>query len=184
VLHSLTRTVKLSGLATPSEARLLGAVSLGIVALISISTLINPPHWLQVAALFGHLIFLVIGFGSVLAVDWYGLLSLFNWVTIGDVLLVAHRMTPMIWIGLAGLTTTGVLLKPQLSSWLVIVKLCCVVGVGIVGVLALSTSRLLERQMPTPSRPVVERGMVLAGASQMLWWTAFIIGFVTDQLTR
>jgi hypothetical protein len=90
----------------------------------------------------------------------------------------------MIWIGLAGLTTTGVLLKPQLSSWLVVVKLCCVVGVGIVGVLALSTTRLLERQMPTPSRPVVERGMVLAGASQMLWWTAFVIGFVTDQLAR
>jgi hypothetical protein len=184
VLHSLARTVKLRELATPSEARLLAAVSFGIVALIAISTLINPPHWLHVAALFGHLIFLVIGFGSVLAVDWYGLLSLVNWVTIGDVLLVAHRMTPMIWIGLAGLTTTGVLLKPQLSSWLVVVKLCCVVGVGIVGVLALSTTRLLERQMPTPSRPVVERGMVLAGASQMLWWTAFVIGFVTDQLAR
>jgi hypothetical protein len=64
------------------------------------------------------------------------------------------------------------------------VKLCCVVGVGIVGVLALSTSRTLERQMPTPARPMVERGMVLAGFSQMFWWTAVIIGFITDQLAR
>jgi hypothetical protein len=184
VLHSLARTVKRRGLATPSETRLLGAVILGIVALIFLSTLINPPHWLQVAALFGHLIFLVIGFGSVLAVDWYGLLSLFGWTTIGDVLLVAHRMTPMIWIGLTGLTITGAFLQPELSSWWVVVKLCCVVGVGIVGVLALSTTRTLTRQMPTPARPMVERGMVLAGASQMCWWTAVIIGFITNQLSH
>ena len=176
------RTVKLVGLLSPSESRLLGIVILAIVGLIFLSTLVNPPHWLQVAALFGHLIFLVVGFGSVLAVDWYGLLSIFRWTTIGDVLLVAHRMTPMIWVGLAGLTTTGMLLKPHLDSWLVVVKLCCVLGVGIVGVLALSTTRLLEHQMPTPSRPLIERGMVLAGASQMFWWTAVVIGFITNQM--
>jgi hypothetical protein len=182
VLHSLARAVKGRGLTTPSETRLLAAVILSIVAFIFLSTLINPPHWLHVAALFGHLIFLVIGFGSVIAVDWYGLLSLFGWTTIGDVLLVASRMTPMIWIGLAGLTLTGAFLQPQLNTWWVVVKLCCVLGVGIVGVLALSTSRALERQMPTPARPLVERGMVLAGASQMFWWTAVIIGFITNQL--
>ena len=93
MLHSLARPVKGRWLATPSETRLLGVVILAIVALVFLSTLINPPHWLQVAALFGHLIFLFIGFGSVLAVDWYGLLSLFGWTTIGDVLLVgAHQL--------------------------------------------------------------------------------------------
>ena len=86
-------------------------------------------------------------------------------VTVGDVLLTAERMTPSIWIGLAGLTTSGVFLKPDLNSWLVVVKLCCVVGIGIVGVLAGLTSRLMERQMPT-SRSLIHRGMVLAGASQ------------------
>jgi hypothetical protein len=90
-------------------------------------------------------------------------------------------MTPLIWIGLTGLTVSGVLLKPDLSSWLVVVKLCCVLGVGIVGVLALSTSRLMERQMPAPSRSLVHRGMVLAGASQTFWWTAVIIGFLTNE---
>jgi hypothetical protein len=174
------RTVRLEGL-TASEARLLSIVSLSIVGLVFLSTLINPPHWLQVVALFVHLISLVVGFGSVLAVDWYGLLSLSRRVTIGDVLLTAERMTPLIWIGLAGLTASGVVLKPDLSSWLIVVKLCCVLGVGIVGVLALSTSRLLERQMPTPARSVVRRGMVLAGASQTFWWTAVIIGFTTNQ---
>jgi hypothetical protein len=65
-----------------------------------------------------------------------------------------------------------------------VVKLSCVLGVGIVGVLALSTSRLMERQMPTPARSVVRRGMVLAGASQTFWWTAVIIGFMTNQVAR
>jgi hypothetical protein len=97
------------------------------------------------------------------------------------VLLTAERMTPLIWIGLAGLTASGALLKPDLSSWLVVVKLCCVLGVGIVGVLALATSRLMERQMPTPARSLTHRGMVLAGASQLFWWTAVVIGFVSNE---
>jgi hypothetical protein len=179
LLQMFARTLRLDGLVTASEARLLGLVSVSIVGLVLLSTLLNPPHWLQVVALFVHLISLVVGFGSVLAVDWYGLLSLSRRVTIGDVLLTAERMTPLIWIGLTGLTASGVVLKPDLTSWLIVVKLGCVLGVGIVGVLALSTSRLMERQMPTPARSVVRRGMVLAGASQTFWWTAVIIGFLT-----
>ena len=179
LLQMFARTVRLDGLVTASEARLLGLVSVSIVGLVLLSTLLNPPHWLQVIALFVHLISLVVGFGSVLAVDWYGLLSLSRRVTIGDVLLTAERMTPLIWIGLTGLTVSGIVLKPDLTSWLIVVKLGCVLGVGIVGVLALSTSRLMERQMPTPARSVVRRGMVLAGASQTFWWTAVIIGFLT-----
>jgi hypothetical protein len=178
------RTVRLTGLVTASEARLLGVVAATMLGLIFLSTLLNPPHWLQLFALFIHLISLVVGFGSVLAVDWYGLLSVSRRVTIGDVLLTAERMTPLIWIGLAGLTVSGVVLKPDLSSWLIVVKLSCVLGVGIVGVLALSTSRLMERQMPTPARSVVRRGMVLAVASQTCWWTAVIIGFMTNQAAR
>jgi hypothetical protein len=179
LLQMFARTLRLDGLVTASEARLLGLVSVSIVGLVLLSTLLDPPHWLQVVALFVHLISLVVGFGSVLAVDWYGLLSLSRRVTIGDVLLTAERMTPLIWIGLTGLTASGVVLKPDLTSWLIVVKLGCVLGVGIVGVLALSTSRLMERQMPTPARSVVRRGMVLAGASQTFWWTAVIIGFLT-----
>ena len=152
MLHSLARPVKGRWLATPSETRLLAVVILALVALIFISTLINPPHWLQVAALFGHLIFLVIGFGSVLAVDWYGLLSLFGWTTMGDVLLVANRMTPMIWIGLSGLTITGALLEPQLSSWLVVVKLCCVVGVGMVMVGSLVVTAVISAVIASVKR--------------------------------
>ena len=103
---------------------------MAIVGLVLLSTLINPPHRLQVVALFVHLISLVVGFGSVLAVDWYGLLSLSHRVTVGDVLLTAERDALLIWIGLTGLTISGVVLKPDLSSWLIVVKLCYVLGVG------------------------------------------------------
>ena len=75
LLQMFARTVRLDGLVTASEARLLALVSVSIVGLVLLSTLINPPHWLRVIALFVHLISLVVGFGSVLAVDWYGLLS-------------------------------------------------------------------------------------------------------------
>jgi len=167
VLQMFARTARLVGLVSPSEARLLGVVTVAIVGLIFVSTLVNPPQWLQLVALFVHLISLVVGFGAVLAVDWYGLLSLSRRVTVGDVLLTAERMTPLIWIGLAGLTMSGVLLKPDLNSWLVVVKLCCVLGV--------------ERQMPIPARSLIHRGMVLAGASQTFWWTAVVIGFVTNE---
>jgi len=184
VPQSPARAVRLVGIVTPSEAWLLCAVIAAIGGLIFLSMVVDPPHWLQIVALFVHLISLVVGFGSVLAVDWYGLLSLTRRVTIGDVLLTAERMTPLIWIGLTGLTASGVLLKPDLTSWLVVIKLCCVLGVGIVGVLALSTSRLMEDQMPAPARSLVRRGMVLAGASQTFWWTAVVIGFITNEMVQ
>ena len=78
MLQMFARRVRLTGIVTPSEARLLGVVVAAILGLIFLSTLVNPPHWLQLVALFIHLISLVVGFGSVLAVDWYGLLSLYS----------------------------------------------------------------------------------------------------------
>ena len=39
----------------------------------------------------------------------------------------------------------------------------------------------MERQMPTPARSLIHRGMVLAAASQSFWWTAVVIGFVTNE---
>ena len=94
VQQMFARAVRVAGPVAPSEARLLGVVTLAIVGLIFISTLVNPPQWLQLVALFVHLISLVVGFRSVLAVDWHGLLSLSHRVTVGDVLLTAERMTP------------------------------------------------------------------------------------------
>ncbi len=147
--------------------------------MIALSTQLSPPPWLQTAALFAHLIALAVGFGAVLAVDWYGLLFLRGLLSMGDVLTVAHRLSPLIWLGLMGLTVTGALLEPDLGSALTLVKMACVVGTAVVGVLAQATKRQMVRRLPVLPRGLLLRGMVIAAASQALWWAAVLIGFVT-----
>ncbi len=166
---------------TAGEVRLLVLAVLTIIAMIIISTQIEAPPWLRSIALFGHLVSLLIGFGSVLAIDWYGLLYLFRVVPMRSVLLQAHRMTPLIWLGLLGLTVTGGLLEPDLESSLVVLKMCAVLGVALVGVLALGSKRAMLRLDPALPRSLMLRGMVLTAASQSFWWTAVVIGFLTHQ---
>ena len=125
---------------TPVEVRLLVLAVITIITMIIISTQVEASLWLRNIALFGHLVSLLIGFGSVLAIDWFGLLYLFRVVSMRNVLLQAHRMTPLIWLGLLGLTVTGGLLKPDLESSLVVLKMCAVLGVALVGVLALGSN--------------------------------------------
>ena len=129
--------------------------------------------------MFGHLVSLLIGFGSVLAVDWYGLLFLLRVVSMRSVLMQAHRMTPMIWLGLLGLTVTGGLLKPDLESSLVLLKMAAVLGIAVIGVLALGVKRAMLRLDPALPRSLMLRGMVLTAASQSFWWTALVISFLT-----
>jgi len=166
---------------TAGELRLLVLAALTISGMIIISTQINAPPWLHSIALFGHLVSLLIGFGSVLTVDWYGLLFLFRVLPMRTVLLQAHRVTPLIWLGLLGLTVTGGLLEPDLESPLVVLKLCAVFGVALVGVLALGSKRAMLRLDPVLPRSLILRGMVLTAASQSFWWTALVIGFITHQ---
>ena len=55
---------------TAGELRLLVLAALTIPGMIMISTQIEAPPWLHSIALFGHLVSLLIGFGSVL--PWTG----------------------------------------------------------------------------------------------------------------
>jgi len=118
----------------------------------------------------------------VLAIDWYGLLYLFRGVSMRSVLLQAHRMTPLIWLGLLGLTVTGGLLKPDLESLLIVLKM----RARCWGSLWSACSRWgpderccgWTRHRP---RSLMLRGMVLTAASQSLWWTAVVVGSLTHQ---
>ena len=47
---------------------------------------------------------------------------------------------------LLGLTATGAFLEPDLTSSLVIVKMACVLGISVVGVLTLATKRHMVRR--------------------------------------
>jgi hypothetical protein len=182
LLQKLTRTARRRWWVNPAELRLAGLFVVIIIMIILVSTRIHPAHLLHEVALFGHLAALVVGFGAVLAVDWFGLLFLARRMTMGAVLLQAHRMTPMIWLGLLGLTLSGAFLEPDVGSALVIVKMLCVIGVSVVGVLTLATKRQMVRRLSTLPRGLMLRGMILASASQALWWTAVIIGFRSAQI--
>ena len=165
----------------PAEARLGGCFLIVISSVIVLSTQIHASPFAHRIALFGHLCSLVVGFGSVLAVDWFGLLFLARRMSMGAVLVQAHRMTPLIWLGLLGLVGTGMFLQPDLTSSLVVVKLCSVLGISVVGALTLATKRQMVLRVAALPRRLMLRGMILASASQALWWTAMIIGFLSAQ---
>lgn len=165
----------------PAEARLAGTFVIIISTVILLSTQIHVSPLVHKIALFGHLSSLVVGFGSVLAVDWFGLLFLARKLSMGAVLVQAHRMTPMIWLGLVGLVGTGMFLEPDLTSSVVVVKLCSVVAISVVGALTLATKRQMVHRVAALPRQLTLRGMILAAASQALWWTAVFIGFYSAQ---
>lgn len=172
-----------SGIGTP-EIRLLIVVSLLISAVVFASSRVQPPPLVHSIALFGHLASLIVGFGSVVGVDYFGLLWFLRRIPLETMLLQADRMSVLIWLGLGGLIVTGALMQPQLGAPLTLIKMGCVVGVGIVGVLALSTKRTMMRQMPRVSASVLMRGLLLAATSQALWWSAVLIGFLNMRSTR
>ena len=159
------------------EIRLAIVVSVLILAAVFASSRISPSPFVQSIALFGHLVSLVVGLGSVMGVDYCGLLWFLRRLPLEAMVRQAHRMSPLIWLGLCGLVLTGSLMQPQLSAPLTLIKMVCVVGVGVVGVLALSTKRAMIRAMPAVSPSLLHRGLVLAATSQALWWSAVLIGF-------
>ena len=170
-----------SSLASMPEVRLLILVSILISAAVYVSSSVHTPPLIHSIALFGHLAALVVGFGSVIAVDYFGLLWFLHRIPLETMLQQADRMSPLIWLGLGGLILTGTLMEPQLSAPLVLIKMGCVIGIGAVGVLALSTKRSMMRAMPTVGRSLLVRGLFLAAMSQALWWSAVLIGFLTTR---
>jgi hypothetical protein len=166
-----------SGISAP-EIRLLIVVSVLIVGAVFVSSRVQIPPMLHSIALFAHLASLIVGFGSVVGVDYFGLLWFLRRIPLETMLLQADRMSPLIWLGLGGLIVSGSVMEPQLGASLTLITMGCVVGIGMVGVLALSTKRTMMRQMPRVSSSVLKRGLLLAATSQALWWSAVLIGFL------
>jgi hypothetical protein len=173
---------RLSSIPAP-EVRLTILVGLLILVVIAGSTAISVPPIVRSIALFVHLVSLIVGFGTVLGVDYFGLLWSMRRIPLQAMLGQADRMSPLIWLGFGGLILSGSLMQPELSRPLTLIKMACVVGIGVVGVLALSTKRAMVRAMPAVGRSLLLRGLVLAAASQALWWSAVLIGFWNMRLS-
>jgi hypothetical protein len=158
---------------------------LGVLAMASavpttwfVVTHVQPTPTVHAAALFTHLVFVVVGFGAVLTVDWVGALWAVGKRSFEDVLAAGANVSVPIWIGFTGLVASGLFLEPDLGSTITQVKLALVFVAGWNGIAAgWLHARLAENPQPAH--------FSLAGScatvSQACWWGALVIGHVNAQ---
>ncbi|WP_435204144.1 hypothetical protein [Micromonospora sp. bgisy143] len=166
----------------PSHGTLVGATAM--VGLGWLLAILAAPHVAlspagRTVALFGHLTCLVVGFGAVLTVDWFSLRWLLRREPLDAVLNAARAAHPLIWLGLVGLVVSGAVLGPDTSSALVWVKLFAVLAVGVNG---LFLGRVRDRLVAAQGRPpwaALLPGVAAALTSQLGWWAATLIGFLS-----
>ncbi|MFI5522262.1 hypothetical protein [Streptomyces platensis] len=143
---------------------------------------LHPDPPLQLAARFLHLVALVVGLGSVLAVDWFALLWMLGRRPLPDVLRTACTLQVPIWLGLAGLVVTGLFLRPDLASPLTLLKLGLVLAITLNGLYAHWLGQRLTHcgTAPVPRTLRLQSGTA-ATVSQLGWWGASLIGFLNSQ---
>ncbi|MBT2387482.1 hypothetical protein [Streptomyces sp. ISL-11] len=168
-----------------SRSALIGAAAVGVCAVWSAAVWtaahLRADPLLHDVALFAHLASLVLGFGAVLTVDWLGLLWLLGRRSLPEVLRTADAVHLPIWLGLAGLVGSGVLLHPDPGSPLTQVKLGLVLMVALNGVHAWTLRpRLAALAVPVARRLVVRCASTVA-LSQLGWWGATVIGFLNSR---
>lgn len=166
------------GTLRPAALVMLGAtVIAGWFAAIGVAVSVQTSDGLHATALFLHLACLIAGFGAVLTLDWFGLLWLAKRKTLADVVDIADSAHLLIWLGLVGLTATGMMLEPRLGFW-TCVKLVAVLLVALNGINAMRLNATLSRVSGAPGIAVMVWSGATAMVSQAGWWTACVIGFV------
>ena len=140
-------------------------------------------------ALAGHLLGMVVGFGSVLLVDWHGLVWLSGLRTFRDSLRIGEAAHPLVWMGLVLILTTGAFLGPDLrdpTTWVKQLAVLVLVNNGVaVRRLGARLSLLkprIHRIAELPRRHRLAMIMSLT-VSQFGWWTAAVVGFL-ETLSR
>jgi hypothetical protein len=182
-----------SGLAPPAHAvarRVLpwrrplavALVAAGWGAAVFTASRVTPSVTVHRAALFAHLLSLVVGLGAVVVLDTYGAGCLLNRRSPVTVAQFAASLDLLIWGGLAGLLVSGALLHPSLSSPLTWVKLAAVLAAGLNGVNAHGLRTAVAALPGTTSlrelpRPLLLRLAATAAVSQSAWWVAVLVGF-------
>lgn len=139
--------------------------------------------------LFGHLIGLVIGFGSVIVIDSFGLLWVLKmWgMDLSLVRRVATITQRLIWVGFVLLLATGIpmlVIKGSVSD-LTKLKLFLVLMLGLNGVflhfIKKSLDALGENITDVPAR-IHFRISLASTISQLGWWGAALLGFLNRQV--
>lgn len=130
-----------------------------------------------------HLLAMTVAFGSVMALDWHGILWERRHREIKESIRLSHALSPLIWGGLTVLFITGGLLAPDLSSPLAWLKLISVLLLALNGVatsqlrlhLGTATSDGLRSLAPGPRSKVILSSVL----SQACWLTAVLVGLTT-----
>lgn len=133
-------------------------------------------------ALFFHLIFLILAFGSVMIIDIFGLLMLLKKQTLEQVKKVAKITQVLIWTGWLGMVVSGVnliYLKGYVDN-LTKIKIFFVLMVGANGIFLHYIKKALDKYKTEHDIPKLWmfRMFLATAISQTGWWGAFLIGFV------
>jgi hypothetical protein len=154
------------------------AASALLGAAIWLSTLVHVSPVLHDIALFAHLSFLILGFGAILVADYFFARWVPGRTTITDAVAITSRLHPLVWSGLIGLVISGVLLRPNLTSGLTILKLGFVAALTLNGVQAMALGRRLSAFEEVPPARLLVWGGLTSAVSQICWWGSIIIGFL------
>jgi len=136
-----------------------------------------------------HILALVLSFGTILVVDWLGLLWLLGRVHMHESGKLEAAAKPLIWGGLALLLVSGALIDPDLTNPVTAVKLGAVLVLMLNGLsIAPAMHQLLalppETRFGELGRKLRLRLMIALSVSQACWWTAVLIGLINSTLRR
>jgi hypothetical protein len=165
----------------PSPVRQGTAVVVAWAAVVVLAPRVEMSGTVHAVALFAHLGSLLVGFGAVLLVDWFGLLWLAGRRSLADVLRTAQGAHVPTWLGFTGLLASGALLGPEPTA-LTAAKLLAVLMVGLNGVFAgtllSKLARYSDRRLPVM---LLIRASAATTLSQGAWWTAVVIGYLNSR---
>jgi hypothetical protein len=137
-------------------------------------------------ALFIHLMSMAIGFGAVVMIDVYGLLWLFGYRTLTELVDLDTAAHTVIAVAVGGLLASGIALQPDLSAPLARFKMLLVLGLMLNGLAAQRMLQRLRSTLPPTTRggsipwAAFQRGLAAALISQATWWGCIAIGFITS----
>lgn len=131
----------------------------------------------------------MLSFGSVLVVDWLGLLWLLGRRDLRESTRLEAAAKPLIWGGLALLLASGALIHPDLGKPVTAVKLGCVLLLMLNG---LSIGPAMHQLLALPARTrfgeigrVLQLRLLMALCiSQACWWTSVLIGLLNSTARR
>ncbi|MEU0504481.1 hypothetical protein [Nocardia sp. NPDC005998] len=144
---------------------------------IWLSTRLHCAPALHHAALLIHLASLVLGFGAVLAVDYFALAWVLRRTPLREMLTVADRLQLPIWLGVIGLVASGVLLEPNIANHTTQTKMALVVVLTLNGLQASAFTDRIAARGGVLDRTLITRGTLTLLISQACWWGALWIGF-------